>query len=278
MSHLPYEAMASPKTRTVFSHYAIALWRILRLALFFSCLLFSILVSLGYGINQNSTGPIASKSDRNIMKPFSPLQSLLNKESDAETQLSEADCIMMQTITEQATLELKTLVIAETIVPHTDKGRLLDYVKQQLDASNVLTDAQKQAVLTMVELAPMEASIHKEEIGERGTLRNSAVLALITQHLSNIHFMLIGVRAEPRLGWKWIPVLERNAWNDVLSRVLSDKVRIEAKNYLWHREVSTSHGPKPIPVVTMTATPKTIAGVFPTREEAQDSHATEDFS
>jgi hypothetical protein len=88
MSHLPYEAMASPKTRTVFSHYAIALWRILRLALFFSCLLFSILVSLGYGINQNSTGPIASKSDRNIVKPFSPLQSLLNKDSDAETQLS----------------------------------------------------------------------------------------------------------------------------------------------------------------------------------------------
>ncbi len=104
----------------------------------------------------------------------------------------EADCIMMQTITEQATLELKTLVIAETIVPYTDKGLLLDYVKQQLDASNVLTDAQKQAVLTMVELAPMEASIHKEEIGEKGTLRNSAVLALITQHLSNIHFMLIG--------------------------------------------------------------------------------------
>jgi hypothetical protein len=88
MSHLHYEAMASPKTRNVFSHYAIALWRILRLALFFSCLLFSILVSLGYGINQNSTGPIASKSDRNIMKPFSPLQSLLNKDSDAETQLS----------------------------------------------------------------------------------------------------------------------------------------------------------------------------------------------
>ncbi len=56
------------------------------------------------------------------------------------------------------------------------------------------------------------------------------------------------------------------------------QVRIEAKNYLWHREVSISHGPKPIPVVTMTAAPKTTAGVFPTREEAQDSHTTEDFS
>jgi hypothetical protein len=28
----------------------------------------------------------------------------------------------------------------------------------------------------------------------------------------------------------------------------------------------------------MTAAPKTTAGVFPTREEAQDSHTTEDFS
>ena len=33
------------------------------------------------------------------------------------------------------------------------------------------------------------------------------------------------VRAEPRLGWNWIPFSERNAWNDVLSRVLADKVR-----------------------------------------------------
>lgn len=32
------------------------------------------------------------------------------------------------------------------------------------------------------------------------------------------------VRAEPRLGFNWIASAERNAWNDVLSRVLSDKV------------------------------------------------------
>ena len=36
------------------------------------------------------------------------------------------------------------------------------------------------------------------------------------------------MRAEPRLGWNWIALSERNAWNDVLSRVLADKVKSTA--------------------------------------------------
>lgn len=36
------------------------------------------------------------------------------------------------------------------------------------------------------------------------------------------------MRAEPRLGWNWIASSERNAWNDVLSRVLADKVKSTA--------------------------------------------------
>jgi len=121
------------------------------------------------------------------------------------------------------------------VVPYDDRELLSLYVKQQLDASDVMSETQKESVLTMVNLAPMEAVVNKEEIGEKGSLRNSAVLALIKTHAKNIHFMLIGVRAEPRLGWNWIPSSERNAWNDVLSRVLSDKIRVEAKNYLWQR-------------------------------------------
>jgi len=107
------------------------------------------------------------------------------------------------------------VVIAETVVPYDDRELLSLYVKQQLDASDVMSETQKEAVLTMVNLAPMEAVVNKEEIGEKGSLRNSAVLALIKTHAKNVHFMLIGVRAEPRLGWNWIPSSERNAWNDV---------------------------------------------------------------
>lgn len=99
---------------------------------------------------------------------------------------------MMEKINKQSTLELKTLVIAETVVPYDDRELLSTYVKQQLDASDVISDGQKEAVLTMVNLAPMEASVNKEDIGEKGTLRNSAVLALIKRHLNNVHFLLIG--------------------------------------------------------------------------------------
>lgn len=99
---------------------------------------------------------------------------------------------MLRKINDHATLELKTLVIAETVVPYADREKLFAYVKQQLDASDVITETQKCAVLTMVNLAPVEASVNKEETGEMGTLRNSAVIALFKRHLNNIHFMLIG--------------------------------------------------------------------------------------
>ena len=104
----------------------------------------------------------------------------------------DSDCDMMEKINKQSTLELKTLVIAETVVPYDDRALLSTYVKQQLDASDVISDGQKEAVLTMVNLAPMESSVNKEDIGEKGTLRNSAVLALIKRHLNNVHFLLIG--------------------------------------------------------------------------------------
>lgn len=99
---------------------------------------------------------------------------------------------MLRKINEQATLELKSLVIAETVVPYQDLEKLAAYVKQVLDSTDVITEPQKQAIMVMVQLAPMEASINKEETGDGGTLRNSAVIALFKRHLNNVHFMLIG--------------------------------------------------------------------------------------
>lgn len=104
----------------------------------------------------------------------------------------DTDSEMMRTMNEHSTLELKTVVIAETVVPYEDRHLLSVYVKQQLDASDVTSEAQMEAVLTMVNLAPMEAVLSKEEIGEKGSLRNSAVLALIKKYAENVHFMLIG--------------------------------------------------------------------------------------
>lgn len=115
-----------------------------------------------------------------------PIESCWCRDSDIE---------MMKKINDQSTLELKTLVITETVVPYNDREELSTYVKQQLDASDVICDNQKEAVLTMLNLAPMEATVTKEEIGERGSLRNSAVMALIKRHLNNVHFMLIGYDA-----------------------------------------------------------------------------------
>lgn len=103
-----------------------------------------------------------------------------------------ADCGLLQRINGRATLELKTLVIAETVVPYEDRVMLSQYVKKQLDASDVISNQQKSAVMTMVDMAPVEGSVNKEDRGEAGSLRNSAVIALLKTHHNNIHFMLIG--------------------------------------------------------------------------------------
>jgi hypothetical protein len=208
-------------------------------ALFFLIsLTYFTVVLVSRGVGRNADG---STLTYNSTVHVSPLAVLLNKDLTLAEQILDSDSVMMKKISEHSTLELKTVVIAETVVPYDDRDLLSAYVRQQLDASDVMSESQKEAVLTMVDLAPMEAVVNKEEIGERGSLRNSVVMALIKKHAKNIHFMLIGVRAEPRLGWHWIPFSERNAWNDVLSRVLADKIRMEAKNYLWQRNELSDH-------------------------------------
>lgn len=89
-------------------------------------------------------------------------------------------------------MELKTLVIAETVVPYENRALLSKYVKEQLDASNVISEQQKAAVMTMVNMAPVEGSISNEDKGVEGSLRNTAVIALFKTYQNNIHFMMIG--------------------------------------------------------------------------------------
>jgi len=102
------------------------------------------------------------------------------------------DCRLLKKINEKATIELKTLVIAETVVPYQDRALLSKYIKQQLDASNVISEQQKLAVMTMVDMAPIEGSVNKEDKGVGGSLQNSVVIALLKTYQNNIHFMLIG--------------------------------------------------------------------------------------
>lgn len=214
-------------------------------------ILYIIVLLLAHGASKFAGGP-ALDVEQNETELYSPLQSLLTKDLNLPAPLLDSDIEMMKKINDQSTLELKTLVITETVVPYNEREELSTYVKQQLDASDVICDNQKEAVLTMLNLAPMEATVTKEEIGERGSLRNSAVMALIKRHLNNVHFMLIGVRAEPRLGFNWIASAERNAWNDVLSRVLSDKIQAEAKHYLWQRNAKeTVHECGKSPVINV---------------------------
>ncbi|XP_024395907.1 uncharacterized protein [Physcomitrium patens] len=208
----------------------ISTWNLFRLALVTSSMLFVFLLSTIYSLNQASGVP-SSKGGWLEMKQ-SPLHHVLIQDHSLSNDLKETDSGLLQRINDKATLELKTLVIAETVVPFEKREMLSDYVKQQLDGSEVISSEQKSAVMNMVNMAPIEGSINEEERGVGGSLRNSAVIALFKTYQKNIHFLLIGVRVEPRLGWRRISVRERNAWNDNLSRVLYNKIRAEAKTFV----------------------------------------------
>lgn len=209
----------------------------LRTVLFLISIVYAIVLHLAHGAGRSSV--VSQNSVQN-----SPLQNLLERGNLLATEVLDADAEIMMQIYRRSTLQLKMVVIAETVVPYDDRHLLSIYVQRQLHASDVMSDAQQRAVLAMVDMAPAEAAVSNEEIGEIGSLRNSAVLSLFKRQDNNIHFMLIGVRAEPRLGWNWIPNSQRNSWNDVLSRVLTNKIRKEAKNCVWRRDTTVSDPPK----------------------------------
>ncbi|CAM6124776.1 unnamed protein product [Calypogeia fissa] len=213
------------------ARYFMSLYKILRLAFVCAFMLLAVLVFVLHGFN-HAMLPKTRVAPK-IFSNQSPLQVLLSKEHALQEEFRESDCEMLKMVNHQSTLELRTIVIAETVVPYEDRKKLADFVSKQLEASDTLTYLQASAIITMVNLAPMQASVFKEETGQSGTLRNSAALALIKRQLNNIHFMMIGIRAEPRLGWRWISSSERNSWNNMLSRLVATKIRVEAQNYLW---------------------------------------------
>nr|XP_024377511.1 uncharacterized protein LOC112283253 isoform X2 [Physcomitrium patens] len=188
MSHVQDEKMVS--SGGSLSHDFLRLiWHLMKLMLLTS-LLCATLLFLPHTTCRSTVGRVMVANNDSVS--VSPLQDLL-KGQTLGVQMLDTDSEMMRTMNEHSTLELKTVVIAETVVPYEDRHLLSVYVKQQLDASDVTSEAQMEAVLTMVNLAPMEAVLSKEEIGEKGSLRNSAVLALIKKYAENVHFMLIGV-------------------------------------------------------------------------------------
>ncbi|OAE25913.1 hypothetical protein AXG93_949s1030 [Marchantia polymorpha subsp. ruderalis] len=209
-----------------------SIYKILRLAFVCSFLLLFVLVILIYSFN-HALIPNHGAGRNGTM--HSPLQTLLTKEQTMQEELRESDSEMLKRINDRSTLEVKILVIAETVAPYEDREKLETYISKQLESSDVVSKVQASALLSMVNLAPMEASLSREETGLMGSLRNSALLALIKRDRNNVHFMMVGVRAEPRLGWRRISAKERNSWNSVLSRAIMNKVRMEAQNYLWQR-------------------------------------------
>jgi hypothetical protein len=60
------------------------------------------------------------------------------------------------------------LVIVETVVPHQDKETVVSIVRQLLEAPDVITEMQKETVLTMVILVPMcGVSTKKKPLGQK---------------------------------------------------------------------------------------------------------------
>ncbi|KAL2630866.1 hypothetical protein R1flu_015552 [Riccia fluitans] len=217
----------------------LSLFRLLRLVFVCTFMLLVALVFIVYTFNHALLPRNGGAFQNATMQ--SPLQSLLTKEQSLQEELRDSDCELLKKINDRSTLEVKTLVIAETVVPYEDREKLGTFILKQLESSDVISADQASALAAMVNVAPMEASVTKEETGQTGTLRNSALLTLIKRNDNNVHFMMVGVRVEPRLGWRWISHAERNSWNSALSRILLNKVRLEAQNYLWQRTLNELH-------------------------------------
>jgi hypothetical protein len=98
----------------------------------------------------------------------------------------------LKEIDRYSTLEVKTVAIGEIVVQSKDRDLLTTYVHDALKEDDVISDVHKEAIHAMVKSSPPEAFVNRVEIGEKGTLRNSELMAMIKQHEDRIHFMLIG--------------------------------------------------------------------------------------
>lgn len=131
-------------------------------------------------------------------------------------------------IENRAALDVKFFAIPETVYPQNDNSLLYNYVEKQLkSAKDVLSAQQAEFVLKLIESGVAQGSMIKKEVGEKGSLKNSIVIALIKEEGGNLYFAMAAVSVEPRLGWRLITKKQRNEWNEVLSRVADTRLKQE---------------------------------------------------
>ncbi|KAJ7539643.1 hypothetical protein O6H91_11G103200 [Diphasiastrum complanatum] len=238
----PYEAMQPPQKKRFISKIGC------NLIFFLSLCVFVLLITLMLTI---SFAPVFLKFNsqaEHLVKPnsavVSPLYSLLsNHEQKSDYSSNEVDAELLERINTASSFDTKSLFIAETVVPVDKKDELVTFVAGQIQnsfATDVVSSSQASAIIKMVELSPKASGILKEEKGLEGSLRSSAVLALIREHEGNLHFIMLGLKMEPHLGWNWIPTWERNSWNNAVSRLLRSKLMKQARGYLACEDQSDS--------------------------------------
>ncbi|KAI5069352.1 hypothetical protein GOP47_0015653 [Adiantum capillus-veneris] len=160
----------------------------------------------------------------------SPLRELIRSEVSLEY-LSEIEQAIISEIGTKSALDVKLFAIPETVYTKNDNKLLYDYVHNQLrSARDVLSKKQGAFVLKLIESGVAQGSMMKKEHGDMGSLKNSIVVAFMKEEEDNLHFAMVAVSVEPRLGWRLITKKQRNEWNDVLSRVANTRLNEELKN------------------------------------------------
>lgn len=139
---------------------------------------------------------------------------------------SDDDNRILSEIESRAALNIKFFAIPETVYIQDETNRLYEYVEKQLKLANdVVTEQQADVILKLIESGVAQGRMVKKERGNQGSLKNSMVVAILKEHNGNVHFAMAGVSLEPRLGWRFITKRQRNAWNDVLTRVLDARLK-----------------------------------------------------
>lgn len=160
----------------------------------------------------------------------SPLQELYRSEVSFEP-LSDNERAIISDIENKAALDVKFFAIPETVYANTDNKLLSSYVENQLkSARDVLTETQGEFVVKLIESGVAQGSLMKKELGDKGSLKNSIVAAFLREEKGNLHFGMVAVSVEPRLGWRLITKRQRNEWNEVLGRVADTRLKQELGN------------------------------------------------
>ncbi|MCO5578484.1 hypothetical protein L7F22_032326 [Adiantum nelumboides] len=165
-----------------------------------------------------------------VVHSRSPLHELMSSEVSLDS-LSDNERAIISEIEKKSALDVKFFAIPETVYAQSDNTLLYNYVDDQLkSARDVLTDKQGAFVLKLIESGVAQGSMIKKELGDKRSLKNSIVVAFLKEVDDNLHFAMVAVSVEPRLGWRLITKKQRNEWNDVLSRVANTRLKQELSN------------------------------------------------